>query len=148
MLYSGTAVALRLGHRTSLDFDLFSSEPLNVDALYRTIPFLVNSTPLQREADALTVLVQRRASVKVSFFGGIGIGCIDPPELAEDAILQVASPRDLMGTKLKVLLQRVEGNYYRDIAALLRSGITLGEALARRKRFTRDSSRRARHSRR
>jgi hypothetical protein len=148
VLYSGTAVALRLGHRTSLDFDLFSSEPLNVDALYRTIPFLVNSTPLQREADALTVLVQRRASVKVSFFGGIGIGCIDPPELAEDAILQVASPRDLMGTKLKVLLQRVEAKDYRDIAALLRSGITLGEALARRKRFTRDSSRRARHSRR
>jgi Nucleotidyl transferase AbiEii toxin, Type IV TA system len=129
VLYGGTAVVLRLGHRTSLDFDLFSSEPLNVDALYRTLPFLVNSTPLQRETDALTVLVERHGSVKVSFFGGIGIGCIDPPELSEDRILQIASLRDLLGTKLKVLLQPVEAKDYRDIAALLRCGIPLGEGL-------------------
>jgi nucleotidyltransferase AbiEii toxin of type IV toxin-antitoxin system len=129
VLYGGTAVALRLGYRTSLDFDLFSSEVLDADALYRTIPFLVNSTPLQRESDALTVLVERHGSVKVSFFGGIQIGCIDPPELTDDGVLQVASLRDLLGTKLKVLLQRVEAKDYRDIAALLRSGISLGEGL-------------------
>jgi len=129
VLYGGTAVALRLGHRTSLDFDLFSHDPLNADTLYLTVPFLAGSTPLQREPDALTVLVERHGPVKVSFFGGIRIGCVDPPELTEDRVLQVASLRDLLGTKLKVLLQRVEAKDYRDIAALLRCGISLAEGL-------------------
>ena len=34
VLYGGTALALRLGHRTSVDFDLFSSEALDFDALF------------------------------------------------------------------------------------------------------------------
>jgi hypothetical protein len=123
-------VALRLGHRPSQDFDLFSSEPLDIDALYATISFLSDSTPLRREPDSLTVLVDRRGPVKVSFFGGIAIGCVDSPEMTEDGVLQVASLRDLLGTKLKVLLQRVEAKDYRDIAALLRAGLTLGEGLA------------------
>ena len=33
VLYGGTALALRLGHRASVDFDFFPSEPLAVDAL-------------------------------------------------------------------------------------------------------------------
>ena len=28
VLYGGTALALRLGHRTSVDFDFFSAEPI------------------------------------------------------------------------------------------------------------------------
>ena len=39
VLYGGTALALRLGHRTSVDFDFFSSEALEFDALF-TIPFV------------------------------------------------------------------------------------------------------------
>jgi hypothetical protein len=29
VLYGGAAIALRLGHRQSVDFDFFSSRPLN-----------------------------------------------------------------------------------------------------------------------
>ncbi len=130
VLYGGTAVALRLGHRPSLDFDFFSSEPLKIDVLYKTLSFLGDSTPLQREPDALTILLERGGPVKVSFFGDIGIGCIDLPETTEDRVLQVASLRDLLGTKMKVLLQRVESKDYRDIAAILHSGVGLGEGLA------------------
>jgi hypothetical protein len=129
VLYGGTAVALRLGHRPSLDFDFFSDEPLNAKALYAKVPFLNNSTPIQSEPDALTLLVDRGAPVKISFFGAIRIGCINPPETTEAGVLQVASPLDLLGTKLKVLLQRVEVKDYRDIAALLHAGITLGDGL-------------------
>ena len=32
-LYGGTAIALRLGHRPSVDFDFFSEMPLNRDAI-------------------------------------------------------------------------------------------------------------------
>ena len=37
VLYGGSAIALRLGHRSSIDFDFFSSEDLNVDRLYAGI---------------------------------------------------------------------------------------------------------------
>jgi len=130
VLYGGTAVALRLGHRPSLDFDFFSSEPLKIDVLYETLSFLGDSIPLQREPDALTVLLERDGPVKVSFFGDIGIGCVDPPETTDDHVLQVASLRDLLGTKMKVLLQRVESKDYRDIVAILHAGTSLGEGLA------------------
>jgi hypothetical protein len=129
VLYGGTAVALRLRHRQSLDFDFFSSQPLDSDALYRRVPFLADSVPLQREPDGLTVLIERGGAVKVSFFGGIKIGCVDPPDISNDGVLLVASLRDLLATKLKVLLQRVEAKDYQDIAALLRSGVSLGEGL-------------------
>lgn len=39
VLYGGTAVAIRLGHRTSVDFDFFSSEPLDFDELF-ALPFV------------------------------------------------------------------------------------------------------------
>jgi hypothetical protein len=39
-LYGGTAIALRLGHRTSIDFDFFSSDALDRNALFAAMPFL------------------------------------------------------------------------------------------------------------
>ena len=47
VLYGGTAIALRLGHRISVDFDFFSDQPLDRDALHAAFPFLAQSTVLQ-----------------------------------------------------------------------------------------------------
>ncbi len=47
VLYGGTALALRLGHRTSEDFDFFSNQSFQPDELERRIPFLAGSTRLQ-----------------------------------------------------------------------------------------------------
>jgi hypothetical protein len=68
--------------------------------------------------------------VKVSFFGALGFGRVGEPELTHDRVLQVASPDDLMATKLKVLLQRVEAKDYQDIAALIKAGVSLERGLA------------------
>ena len=38
ILYGGTAIALRLGHRISVDFDFYASLPLDLDGLIATIP--------------------------------------------------------------------------------------------------------------
>ncbi len=38
VLYGGTALALRLEHRESVDFDLFSRTAFSPDSLYRNIP--------------------------------------------------------------------------------------------------------------
>ena len=46
VLYGGTAIALRLGHRPSVDFDFFTEKPLDRDALRAAFPFLAQSTVL------------------------------------------------------------------------------------------------------
>jgi hypothetical protein len=134
VLYGGTAIALRLGHRPSVDFDFFSDRTLDRRALEAAFPFLGRSTLLQDQPDSLTVSVSCGETVdeqvKVSFFGGIGFGRFEDPELTEDGVLQVASLDDLLATKVKVILQRVEAKDYQDIAAMLRSGISLDRGLA------------------
>ena len=128
VLYRGTALALRLGHRSSVDFDFFSSQTLDTEALYK-IPFIADAEVLQREPTALTLSVNPPDPVKVSFFGDIGFGRVRNPDQTADGVLAVASLLDLFGTKLKVLLQRVAARDYLDLAAILRAGIPLQEGL-------------------
>lgn len=134
VLYGGTAIALRLGHRPSVDFDFFSEKPLDRDAIQAAFPFIAQATVLQDERSVLSVLVlntdAKHTHVKVSFFGTIGFGRVGEPELTEDGVLQVASLDDLMATKVKVVLQLAEAKDYRDIAAMLGAGVSLAKGLA------------------
>jgi hypothetical protein len=127
VLYGGTAVALRLGHRTSLDFDFFRAEALNKDQIRDRFAFMSSAKIVQ---DALNTLVLSTGQAKVSFFGGISIGRIKAPSLTEDGVLLVASPEDLLATKLKAILDRAEVKDYIDIAALLHAGVSLARSLA------------------
>lgn len=129
VLYGGTAIALRLGHRSSVDFDFFSSAKIDVDQLFSDMPFLANCEILQQAPNTLTVSVSRAEPVKLSFFGDIGFGRVGSPEMTTDGVLRVASLLDLIGTKLKVLLQRIEQKDYLDIEAILRSGVRLEDGL-------------------
>ena len=134
VLYGGTAIALRLGHRPSVDFDFFTDKPLDRTALFEALPFLRQSTVLQDEPNAFTVLVPYGEAddqhVKVSFFGTIGFGRVGVPAITDDGVLQVATLDDLMATKVKVILQRVEAKDYRDIAAMVSAGVSLAKGLA------------------
>lgn len=133
-LYGGTAIALRLGHRPSLDFDFFSEAPLDRGAIRAALPFVAGSRVLQDERDAWTMLAPGRradsAEVKVSFFGAIDFGRVGDPERTSDGVLVVASIADLLATKVKVVLQRAEKKDYQDIAAMLRAGADLAAGLA------------------
>lgn len=128
VLYGGTAIALRLGHRQSVDFDFFSSRPVNRDALRQALPFLKQSTVLQDSHNTFTVMTASK--VKVSFFGGLNFGRAGQPQHTPDGFLRVASPTDLMATKLKVILQRSEAKDYQDIAAMVRAGTRVDTGLA------------------
>lgn len=134
VLYGGTAIALRLGHRASIDFDFFLDRPLDRKAINAAFPFLSSATVLQDERDALTALVAAgdgvNSPVKVSFFGMIEFGRVGVPEFTDDQILQVASLDDLMATKVKVVLQRAEAKDYVDIAEMAKAGVSLARALA------------------
>jgi hypothetical protein len=128
VLYGGTAIALRLGHRQSVDFDFFTARPVNRDALREALPFLKQSTVLQDSPNTFTVVTA--SGVKISFFGGLNFGRAGQPQHTDDGVLLVASPTDLMATKLKVILQRSEAKDYQDIAAMIRAGTRVDAGLA------------------
>ena len=129
VLYGGTALALRLGHRISEDFDFFSNSEFQPDELEREIPFLTSSVRLQSSPNTLVSLVDREGRVKVSFFGGLSLRrTLDPERSAENGIW-VASLLDLAATKVKVVQDRAETKDYVDIDRCLEQGIDLREAL-------------------
>lgn len=134
VLYGGTAIALRLGHRTSVDFDFFTNLPLDHRKLRAGMGFIERSLTLQESIDTLTIMtaapVGQTAGVKISFFGTIAFGRSGTPDTTDDGVIQVASIDDLMATKLKVILQRVEAKDYLDIAAMLDAGMGLPQGLA------------------
>lgn len=139
VLYGGTAIALQLGHRYSLDFDFFTDRLLNREQMLSAFVFLKHSTLLQDQPQTLSFLVSSHSAqqnpVKVSFFGTIDHGRAGEPRWTEDEILQVASLDDLMATKLKTMLQRIETKDYRDVAAMLKAGVSLSKGLVNASRM-------------
>jgi Nucleotidyl transferase AbiEii toxin, Type IV TA system len=131
VLYGGTAIALHLGHRRSLDFDFFGSRPFDPAKLEASIPFLTAATITQRGPSTLSAIVNRGGPVRLSFFGVPGLPRLAPPHIVPDHGLRIASLLDLAGTKVNVVQLRAEAKDYRDIDAILRDGrIDLPTALA------------------
>jgi hypothetical protein len=129
VLYGCTAMALRLGHRQSLDFDFFSNEPFEPSQLLSDVAFLKNARVDQRGDNTLSVVVMRNGPVRLSFFGDVHMNRIDDPYVCPDNELQIASLLDLAATKLKSIQHRAEAKDYRDIASALLAGIRLDVAL-------------------
>ena len=129
-LYDGTALALYLGHRSSVDFDFFSDLPFDPDHLAQTLPYLKDAERVQVAANTLTCRVDRGGPVLVSFFGDLDLGQVAAREQVHDMKLHVASLLDIGGTKAAVVQKRAEIKDYLDIDALLRHGIDLPTLLA------------------
>jgi hypothetical protein len=123
VLYGGTALALRLGHRTSVDFDFFSADRL-VPLEFRD-RYGLEGDILQADVNTLSVL---HHGVKLSFFGGLSLGVLHEPDLFGQC--PVASLEDLAAGKLAALVNRVELKDYLDVVALLRHGCELPRLLA------------------
>lgn len=131
VLYGGTGIALRLGHRQSVDFDFFAARDIDPDALLATIPALQGATIVQKEPNTLTVIVDRAAPVQLSFFGVPRLGQVLEPEISTDTRIHIASLLDLAGTKVALVQRRAEARDYVDIDAILASGLVgLPAALA------------------
>src|SRR4029078_13479816 len=68
-LYGGTALALRIGHRVSGDFDFFSQVPFDAGTLVRSISYLRGAEPMAIRKNTLTCTVDRGGPIKLQFFG-------------------------------------------------------------------------------
>lgn len=130
VLYGGTALALRLGHRTSEDFDFFSAAVFRPDELLRQLRFAERAEVIQAAVSTLTFRTAGPEGVKCSCFGGLRLGQLESPSRAPDNGVRVAGLRDLLAVKLNTLVQRAEAKDYRDVHALLRAGFSLAEGLA------------------
>jgi len=130
-LYGGTALALHLGHRESVDFDFFGTKPLDPMRLVPALPFLAAAIVTQREPNTFSCTVDRDGIIKLSFFGVPTLPRLLPPLRAPDNGLYVASLLDLAGTKASVVQVRAEAKDYLDLDALLTDGrLDLPTALA------------------
>lgn len=127
ILYGGTALALRLGHRFSEDFDFFSAAPLDPEALQQNLALTRQAEVLQKTKNTLTV--RTPGGVRLSFFGGLHLGQIEPPEVCRDNAIRLAGLKDLFATKLNVVFQRSEAKDYQDLDALLQAGLPLALGL-------------------
>lgn len=130
MLYGGTALALRYGHRYSTDFDYFSDRPLDANGLIALLHTTEASEVLHQSENSLMVRIKFDAApVKLSFFGNFPFGRVGVPDVIPGHAV-IASPIDLLATKLKTLHDRIEARDYLDIEALLRGGLSLNQGIA------------------
>jgi hypothetical protein len=131
VLYDGTAIALQLGHRESLDFDFFARSPVDPTAMLTRIPFLAEAEPVQVEPDTLTARVDRDGAVLVSFFGVPKLPRLREPLHVERPRLRIGDLLELGGMKALVVQKRAEARDYVDIHALItRAGFALPDLLA------------------
>lgn len=131
VLYGGTALALHLGHRRSVDFDFFGNHDFEPRELIAVIPFLGSATITQQAPNTISVIVDRGGPVRLSFFGVPALLRLHPPLIAPHNFVRVASLPDIAGTKASVVQQPAEAKDYIDIDAILQDGrIDLPAALA------------------
>ena len=116
-LYGGTALALYLNHRTSVDFDFVSPDPVVEPALVRRIPAFSRST-LTGGPGMVDVTVEGLIrDVKVTFME-CGTLVPDPsrePITAANGV-SVAHPLDLTAAKIAACLDRAQSRDYLDLS--------------------------------
>lgn len=138
VLYGGTALALQLGHRTSDDFDFFSSDGFDAGRLQSRLPFFRGvdvddpSAWVHRKRDNLEGYVERcGGTVKIAFFGGLSnLRRIEEPRHLIGSLVRVASLVDLAGMKMRVIQMRGSWKDYIDIHALVANGVDIATGLA------------------
>jgi hypothetical protein len=129
VLYGGTALALQLGGRQSVDFDFFTPNPVDPETLLTRFSFLRGAALIQRAHATAAFSLNCPDPVKLSFFGTLNFGRVDEPGRFSDNGLIAAGLLDLAAQKVKVVQQRAEQKDYLDICTLLSNGITLQRAL-------------------
>ncbi len=126
-LAGGTALALQLGHRDSIDFDFFSPEPFDTRQLFQKCErIFAGNSLLKTQEETNTLSLSISEEVRLSFFGY-------PYELLEPLIqteqMSLASPLDIGVMKLSAITSRSTLKDYVDLYFILQTS-SLGDLLA------------------
>lgn len=125
-LAGGTALALQLGHRDSIDFDFFDDESFSTGELYEKIERIFKDYKIlktQDKKDTLTVLIDD--SIKISFFI-YPYSLIKP--LIETEYFKIATIEDIGCMKLSAITSRMATKDYVDLYFILQK-ISLSDLL-------------------
>jgi len=118
-LAGGTALALQLGHRDSIDFDFFQLDSFDTDKLFllcqRTFENM-SIQKIQEEKDTLSVLIDEE--IKISFFSYPYNNIA--PTLDTD-YLRLASVVDIALMKMSAIMQRATLKDYVDLYFILKN---------------------------
>jgi hypothetical protein len=125
-LVGGTAIALHIGHRESVDFDLFTTEPLRADMLRSAIvSFGKNIRTLVDESDEYTTLVD---GVKLTFLRYPF--SLDYP-VEWDGIARLPDLLTLSAMKAYALGRRAKWKDYVDLCFVMETGHSLRDIVRR-----------------
>ncbi len=116
-LAGGTALALQLGHRDSVDFDFFSPKDIDTAKLFEKIREVFSEHNLvrtQEEKNTLTLIID--GNIKLSFFSYF-YKLVEP--LIEDEYFHLASMVDIGCMKLMAVVSRATNKDYADIYYIL-----------------------------
>jgi len=113
LLVGGTALALQLGHRKSIDLDLFTPEPFNNATLLDT---LASDFEVSIELDESNMLITNIEGIKVDFVK-MGYPILFPTILIEG--VRMLDLRDIAPMKLKAIAQRGSKKDFFDIHFLM-----------------------------
>ena len=112
-LVGGTALALQLGHRVSVDLDLFSLEPFDKNEL---LDVLSSEFSVTVESELASMLITNIEEIKVDFVK-MSYPLLFSP-LLEDGI-RMLEMRDIAPMKLKAITQRGSKKDFFDLHFLL-----------------------------
>lgn len=122
-LVGGTAIALQLGHRHSIDFDLFTNKKISRRSIENRIKS--NDYPIDEviyeDTDELTIIIN---SVKMTFYN-YPFEVI--PRLSFEGIIKIPTLLDLAAMKAYTLGRRAKWKDYVDLYFILKDHFTLGK---------------------
>ena len=129
-LAGGTAVALYLGHRDSVDFDFFTTKDFDSAILMEELKNIFQGSRIDEKMSLKNILTLKIDDVDMSFFK-IKENQIEP--INETEYLNLASLTDIGCMKLSALLGRSVLKDYIDMYAICKTSIPLGELLEKAK---------------
>jgi hypothetical protein len=133
-LVGGTAIALHIGHRRSIDFDLFSIEKLN-SKLIKSKLFVSEFKPVVRIFEAEEQLHYLINGVKFTFFN---FNFPVPAELKFEKIVRIPTLLDLAAMKAFALGGRNKWKDYVDLFFILKNFHSFNEIAVRAKELFSD----------
>jgi len=110
-LAGGTALALQIGHRVSVDFDFFTEKDFETEELYERIQKVFGEVQRTQESHR-TLAVVMPGDVKASFMG-YKYPLLDAS--VDTEYLRLASLRDIGCMKLSTIVSRAELKDYVDL---------------------------------